>query len=84
MSSLLFGTCIATPAEIAIFHHRDIVILGWEQQHMPIIQFAQCKKRLLLGKVIVPAVKVVSFSIERGDFVSIAGPSGRANRPYST
>lgn len=43
---------------------------------MPIIQLRDIKKNYFLGKVIVPAVKGVTFSIERADFVSIAGPSG--------
>jgi putative ABC transport system ATP-binding protein len=34
------------------------------------------KKDYKLGKTIVPAVKGVDLSIEKGDFISIAGPSG--------
>jgi len=43
---------------------------------MAIVTLQDVKKTYLLGKVEVHAVKGVAFSIEEGDFISIAGPSG--------
>jgi putative ABC transport system ATP-binding protein len=43
---------------------------------MPIIELIDVHKIYPLGKTEVHAVKGVSFSVEQGDFVSIAGPSG--------
>ena len=34
------------------------------------------KKDYLLGKIIVPALKGVSLTVEKGAFLAIAGPSG--------
>ena len=41
-----------------------------------IVDLSDVKKNYALGKVTVEAVKGVSFSIEKGDFISIAGASG--------
>ncbi len=41
-----------------------------------LIQVKQLKKSYRLGKVIVEALRGVSFEINQGDFVSIMGPSG--------
>lgn len=43
---------------------------------MSIVEVNNAKKFYALGKTTVEAVKGVSFEIEQGDFVSIAGPSG--------
>ena len=43
---------------------------------MPIVQLNDVHKTYPLGKTEVLAVKGVSFDIEEGDFISIAGPSG--------
>ena len=43
---------------------------------MTIIEAKDVRKVYPLGKVEVEAVKGVSFSIEKGSFISIAGPSG--------
>ena len=43
---------------------------------MGIVQLTDVKKVYPLGKTEVQAVRGVSFSIEEGDFISIAGPSG--------
>ena len=43
---------------------------------MPIVQLQSVHKKYPLGKTEVHAVKGVSFDIEEGDFISIAGPSG--------
>jgi putative ABC transport system ATP-binding protein len=43
---------------------------------MVIVELQDVRKVYPLGKVEVEAVKGVSFSIERGDFIAIAGPSG--------
>ena len=43
---------------------------------MPIVQLENAHKKYPLGKTEVHAVKGVSFTIEEGDFISIAGPSG--------
>ncbi len=43
---------------------------------MGILELKDVKKNYALGKVIVEAVKGVSFSLEKGDFISIAGASG--------
>jgi len=43
---------------------------------MAIVSLQNVKKSYKLGLVEVPAVRGVSFEIEPGDFISIAGPSG--------
>ena len=43
---------------------------------MSIVEVKDAKKFYALGKTTVEAVKGVSFQIEQGDFISIAGPSG--------
>jgi putative ABC transport system ATP-binding protein len=43
---------------------------------LSIVEVNNAKKFYALGKTTVEAVKGVSFEIEQGDFVSIAGPSG--------
>ena len=43
---------------------------------MSIVEVQSAKKFYALGKTTVEAVKGVSFEIEQGDFISIAGPSG--------
>ena len=48
---------------------------------MAIIALTNVKKTYPLGKTEVPAVKGVSFEINKGDFVSIAGPSGSGQSP---
>lgn len=42
----------------------------------PIIQVENVSKSYHVGKIDVPAVRGVSFSVERGEFVAILGPSG--------
>ena len=42
----------------------------------PIVELSDVRKVYLLGKTEVPAVRGVTFAIEKGDFISIAGPSG--------
>ena len=43
---------------------------------MSIVEVSNAKKHYALGKTTVEAVKGVSFQIDQGDFISIAGPSG--------
>ena len=43
---------------------------------MGILELKDVKKNYALGKVTVEAVKGVNFSLEKGDFISIAGASG--------
>ncbi len=43
---------------------------------MEIIRFEDVRKDYPLGKVVVPALKGVSFGIQEGEFSAIAGPSG--------
>ena len=43
---------------------------------MSIVRLTDVHKIYPLGKTEVHAVKGVSFEIERGDFISFAGPSG--------
>jgi putative ABC transport system ATP-binding protein len=43
---------------------------------LSIVQVQNAKKFYALGKTTVEAVKGVSFQIDQGDFISIAGPSG--------
>src|SRR5438105_8801473 len=42
----------------------------------PIIQAENLRKIYIVGKVEVPALREVSFSVEPGEFVSVIGPSG--------
>src|SRR5262249_12994428 len=42
----------------------------------PIIQSENVAKVYRIGKVDVPALRGVSFTVEKGEFVSIVGPSG--------
>jgi putative ABC transport system ATP-binding protein len=42
----------------------------------PIIEVADVSKTYHVGKVAVPALQGVSFTVESGEFVSIVGPSG--------
>src|ERR1700736_6815004 len=42
----------------------------------PIIQAENVTKSYRIGRVDVPALRGVSFSVETGEFVSIVGPSG--------
>jgi putative ABC transport system ATP-binding protein len=46
------------------------------REHMSVVKLTDVKKIYPLGKTEVHAVKGVSFDIEEGDFISIAGPSG--------
>ena len=41
----------------------------------PIIQAENLRKIYIVGKVEVPALREVSFSVEPGEFVSVIGPS---------
>ena len=43
---------------------------------MAIIELHNVSKNYQMGKLSVPAVKNVSFSINRGEFAAISGPSG--------
>jgi putative ABC transport system ATP-binding protein len=43
---------------------------------LSIVEVSSAKKFYALGKTTVEAVKGVSFQIDQGDFISIAGPSG--------
>ena len=43
---------------------------------MPIVELINVKKKYQMGKVFVPAVKNVNFSIEKGELAAISGPSG--------
>src|SRR5499425_2490490 len=43
---------------------------------MPFIEAANLRKTYHVGKVEVPALRGVSFNVERGKFVSVVGPSG--------
>jgi putative ABC transport system ATP-binding protein len=41
-----------------------------------IIEIAGIKKEYRMGRIIVPALKGVDLSINRGDFIAVTGPSG--------
>jgi putative ABC transport system ATP-binding protein len=52
------------------------VTIQKKEVDMAIVTLQEVHKKYPLGKTEVHAVKGVSFSIEEGDFISIAGPSG--------
>jgi len=43
---------------------------------MPVVRMEKVEKNYHVGKVEVPALRGVTFSIEKGEFAAIAGPSG--------
>jgi putative ABC transport system ATP-binding protein len=43
---------------------------------MNLIHFENVTKNYYLDKVVVPALKGISFSVEKGEFLAVAGPSG--------
>ena len=43
---------------------------------MHIVTLTDVKKHYMLGKVVVEAIRGVTFNIKKGDFISIVGPSG--------
>ena len=43
---------------------------------MTIIEMHGVSKKYQMGRLFVPAVKDISFSIEKGEFAAISGPSG--------
>ena len=42
----------------------------------PIIEAVDLHKTYHIGKIDVPALRGISFSVEAGEFVSVVGPSG--------
>lgn len=43
---------------------------------MPILELRNVSKKYQMGRVFVPAVKNISFGVEKGEFAAISGPSG--------
>jgi putative ABC transport system ATP-binding protein len=50
---------------------------------MSIVSVEHVSKDYMLGKTVVPALRDVSLSVDKGEFLSIAGPSAAA-RPRSS
>ena len=48
---------------------------------MSYIELENVQKRYKMGEVIIPAVDGVSFSVEKKEFVIVAGASGAAASP---
>ena len=48
---------------------------------MPILNVCNLCKTYQAGEAEVKALDNVSFTVEKGEFVSIIGPSGSGNRP---
>lgn len=50
--------------------------MSTEQQHVPLIEVRQLQKTYQLGSTSIPALRGVSFEVQRGEFVAVVGPSG--------
>jgi putative ABC transport system ATP-binding protein len=49
---------------------------------MPFISTRNLKKEYLLGKTIVPALRGVDVSVEKGEYLCVAGPSGAGKSTF--
>jgi len=46
-----------------------------------LIEAVDVRKTYRVGKVEVPALRGISFSVQKGEFVSVVGPSARVSPP---
>ncbi len=63
---------------------QQSVNIGHEEVHMSYIEFQNVKKIYKMGDVKIKALNGADFSIEKGEFAVVLGPSGAGKVLYLT